>query len=183
MFYCLEKSRMSKIDLSIVREKGLNDEQFIKEQIRQAAVFSAIKKTAGIDTTNEIVQLMSRHIGARTLNNVMPQPEDFLRFDRPFDAFKEYLISVAAGDNKEGCHVVKIVENSDDAFQMDIEFCAWYEIYNKLGIKEACFVSCNSDEILLPEYLKPIKIIFKRTNTISQGATHCDFRFIKKCNV
>lgn len=179
VFYQFEKARLSKIDLSAVREKGLNDEQFIEEQIKLGAVSSAIKKIAGLDTANIVIQEMSHEIGAKTLGIVMPKPEDFLKFDEPFSAFKEYLISIARGDNDEGCHIVKVVEDTDSVFQMDIEYCAWHEIYKRLGIKEACFLSCNSDDILLPQYLEPLGIEFKRTNTISQGAAYCDFRFVK----
>ena len=97
-------------------------------------------------------------------------------------ALKEYLISIASGDNEEGCHIVEIVEDTDSTFQMNIEYCAWYEIYQKLGIKEACLLSCNSDDILLPQYLKPLNVEFKRKGTISKGDEYCDFRFVKSSN-
>ncbi len=177
VIYFAEKRRMKRIDLSPVREAGMKDEQFIREQITLAAVFSAIKRTAGAEKANEIIELLSERIGGETLEFVMPTPDDFLKFENPFRALKDYLTSVAEGDNREGCHRIEIVEDTGDAFQMNITYCAWFEIYKRLGVPEACLVSCNSDEVMLPGYLKPLGVRFVRTGTIAKGASVCDFRF------
>ncbi|MBN1573207.1 MAG: L-2-amino-thiazoline-4-carboxylic acid hydrolase [Deltaproteobacteria bacterium] len=177
VIYFAEKRRMKRVDLSPVKEMGLDDEQFIREQITLAAVFSAIKRTAGADKANEIIRLLSERIGGDTLEYVMPAPDDFLEFKNPFHAFRDYLTSVAEGDNREGCHRVEIVENTGDNFQMNITYCVWYDIYRRLGVPEACLVSCYSDEVLLPNYLKPLGARFVRTGTIAGGAPVCDFRF------
>jgi hypothetical protein len=177
VIYFAEKRRMKRIDLSPVREAGLDDERFIRDQVTLAAVFSAIKRTAGAEKANEIIRLLSERIGGETLKYVMPPQEDLLKFKDPFHAYKKYLVSVAEGDNREGCHRVEIVENTGDTFQMNITYCVWYDIYRRLGVPEACLVSCYSDEVLLPNYLKPLGARFVRAGTIAGGASVCDFRF------
>lgn len=175
--YLVERRRMKRIDLSPVREMGMKDERFIREQVEFAAVFSAIKKSAGAEKMGKIIDLVSEKIGGETLKHVMPPPDDFLKFEDPFRAYSEYVMSVMEGDEREGCHHFDIVENSDDAFHMNITYCAWFDIYNRLGITEACLVSCNSDDALLPGYLEKLGGKFSRSGTLARGATVCDFRF------
>jgi hypothetical protein len=42
-----EKKRLSRVDLTPVRQKGLNSEFFIKQRVEDAAMFSAMTKIAG----------------------------------------------------------------------------------------------------------------------------------------
>ena len=76
-----------------------------------------------------------------------------------------------------GCHVYELVNNTDDTFQMNCIYCAWYEIPKLLGVKEACLPSCYADDVYLPNALGEIDIKFKRTNTLARGGNCCDFKF------
>ena len=172
-----EKARMSKLDLSAVREKGMRDEGFISSQIEWAAMFSALSKLRG---SEKAIQILSEVMEATTplaFAHMMPSIEDTKSFDDPFKAFKEYNLAGPEAARRSGCHDIEIVEDTDDALQLDITYCAWHEIARQLGVEEACLPNCYSDDVLFPGYLEPLGIVFKRTNTLARGGSRCDFRF------
>jgi hypothetical protein len=168
----IETRRMSGIDLKNIRQKGLVNEIFIKSQIRFAAMYSAMSKTVGKERALEMNEVTSI-----TFPSISPTPEDFKRSGDPWEAWKQYFLAMAEADKNAGCHVYELFENTDNTFQMNCIYCAWFEIPKLLGVKEACLPSCYADDVYLPDALRMIGIEFKRTSTMARGGDCCDFRF------
>jgi hypothetical protein len=168
---------MSKIDLKMIRQQGLVNEAFIRSQIQFAAMYSAISKIVGMGSALEILYKIMDEVAPIIFQSISPAPEDFRRFADPWEAWKKYFQAMAEADRAAGCHVYDVVENTDNAFQLNCIYCAWYEIPKLLGVKEACLPSCYADDVYLPDALRMIGIEFKRTNTLAKGANYCDFRF------
>ena len=173
----LETRKMSGIDLKNIRQKGLVNEIFIKSQIRFAAVYSAMSKTVGREKALEILNGIMDDVVPISFQSISPTPEDFKRSGDPWEAWKKYFIAMAEADKNAGCHEYELVEDTENTFQMNCIYCAWYEIPKLLGVKEACLPSCYADEVYLPDALRMIGIEFKRTGTIARGNNCCDFRF------
>ncbi len=178
-----EKQRMLKHDLSTVREKGLKDEEFIKHQIGFAAFFSVISKIMGREKTLEIFSEMAENTGLKMLIAFFPTLEDMGSFDDPFITFKEWFSAMADANKKIGAHDFELIENTHNAIQINFSYCAWHEISEQLGVKEACLTSCYSDDVFLPGYCQKIGAIYKRTNTLAKGADFCDFRFERQMKI
>ena len=54
--------------------------------------------------------------------------------------------------------------------------CRYAEMYRALGVPElGALLSCNRDAALI-EGFNP-EVTFERTQTLMQGASHCDFRY------
>ena len=71
---------------------------------------------------------------------------------------------------------IEMREQTDDRLSFDVTRCRYAEMYRSLGIPElGAVLSCNRDAALI-EGFNP-KVSFVRTQTIMQGATHCDFRY------
>ena len=173
-----ERARMSKVDLSAIREKGMRDEEFIRSQIEWAAMFSALTKLLGPERAVELLNQVMEATAPRAFAEMLPTTADMKQLDEdPFRAFKDYERAGPEAGKRAGCHEMEIVEDTDDALQLNITYCAWNEIAKQLGVQEACLPSCYSDDVILPGYLEPLGILFKRTNTLARGGTHCDFRF------
>ena len=175
-----EKKRMSRVDLTAVREKGLSDEGFIKSQIEFAAVFSALSMRMGrekaLRTLNEAVEETVCDIFLAAF----PAAEDFQKIDDPWSGYKKFLIATMEADREAGCHIAEIVEDTDDAIEMHIRYCAWFEIAKAMGMKDACLANCYGDDVYFPRYSEPNGIKYKRTKTIAGGDPYCDFRFERK---
>jgi hypothetical protein len=69
-----------------------------------------------------------------------------------------------------------VIEQSQDAFAFDVTACRYAEFYKQLGEPELGFLLVCSADFDMAEGLGP-DIKFARTQTIMQGASHCDFRY------
>ena len=68
----------------------------------------------------------------------------------------------------------RVREQSQDAFEIDVTGCRYAEFYKELGEPELGFLLVCSAE--MAEGFDP-DIKLTRTQTIMQGASHCDFRY------
>ena len=70
----------------------------------------------------------------------------------------------------------KVIEQSEDAFSFDVRRCRYAEFYKELGEPELGFLLvCSADFDTAQGFGPDIKLT--RTQTIMQGASHCDFRY------
>ena len=70
----------------------------------------------------------------------------------------------------------RVIEQSQDAFEIDVTGCRYAEFYKKLGEPELGFLLVCSADFPTAEGLGA-DIRLTRTQTIMQGASHCDFRY------
>jgi len=172
-----ERKRMSARDIFLVRKKGLTSEKFIEDQIMVAAVFSAMSRMVGKEKALEISYEIIKSAGPTVLENMFPKPEEFSAMENPFDAFKQYYMAIVAADEEAGLHDFEVIEDGEDAFQVNLTYCAFCEIPKKLGIIEACQPSCYGDDVFFPEYCEKLGMRFIRKGTLARGNDACDFRF------
>jgi len=175
-----ESRRLSEKNLASVYNKGLTNAVFIESQIGFAAMFSAMSKLVGIDKTLEIFYELMEEIVPKTILEWAPTSVDFKQFDDPFAVFKDWLLAMFDANQQAGVHVIELVENNDDAFQINCVYCAWHEIAKQLGIEEACLPSCYTDDIYLPKMCQSLGIRYERTTTLARGGDICDFRFVRQ---
>jgi L-2-amino-thiazoline-4-carboxylic acid hydrolase len=68
------------------------------------------------------------------------------------------------------------MERSSDSLNFNVTRCGYAEFYQSLGLAELGFLfHCNRDFAVLETFSPDVSLT--RTQTIMQGATHCDFRF------
>jgi L-2-amino-thiazoline-4-carboxylic acid hydrolase len=70
----------------------------------------------------------------------------------------------------------RVIEQSRDAFAFDVTRCRYAEFYKELGEPELGFLLVCSADFPTAEGFGP-DIKLARTQTIMQGASHCDFRY------
>jgi len=70
----------------------------------------------------------------------------------------------------------RVREQSQDAFEIDVTGCRYAEFYKELGEPELGFLLVCSADFTMAEGFDP-DIKLTRTQTIMQGASHCDFRY------
>ena len=78
----------------------------------------------------------------------------------------------AAGDAID----VEVVKKTDSAFEFNVTGCRYAKFYKQLGVPELGFMLlCSLDYPMTEGFGDDLE--FKRTQTIMQGADHCDFRY------
>jgi hypothetical protein len=69
-----------------------------------------------------------------------------------------------------------VIEQSQDAFEIDVTECRYAEFYKELDEPELGFLLvCSADFDTAAGFDSDIKLT--RTQTIMEGASHCDFRY------
>ena len=83
-------------------------------------------------------------------------------------AFRQYALDDAL--------TYDVIEQSQDAFAFDVTRCRYAEFYRELGEPELGFLLvCSADFDTAQGFGDYVKLT--RTQTIMQGAGHCDFRY------
>ena len=72
---------------------------------------------------------------------------------------------------------IHVLEETDQELTFDVTRCRYAELYEKHEMKDLGFcLSCSRDEPFTTGFNPRMKLL--RTQTIMQGSSHCDFRFI-----
>ena len=78
----------------------------------------------------------------------------------------------AAGDALE----YEVVKKTPEAFEVNVTKCRYAKFYNKIGAPELGFLlTCSADFSHAEGFGANVRLT--RTQTIMQGASHCDFRY------
>ena len=78
---------------------------------------------------------------------------------------------------KDGALEIEILNNQDGHLDFNVTRCRYAEMYRALGIPElGSMLSCNRDYALIEGFNQAAQL--ERTQTIIQGAPHCDFRYV-----
>ena len=80
---------------------------------------------------------------------------------------------------RNGALEIEVLESNQQRYSFNVTRCRYAEMYKELGIAElGSILSCGRDFALSGGFNPRIKLT--RTQTIMEGATHCDFRFTQK---
>lgn len=80
---------------------------------------------------------------------------------------------------KEDALQIEVIGQSESSFDFNVKRCRYSEMYRDMGLGEiGDLLSCNRDGAFCVGFNPDIEMT--RTQTIMQGASHCDFRFKDK---
>jgi hypothetical protein len=120
---------------------------------------NAIVRTALVDLYRKYGEKWWRAQGARSLGE---------KIAAAFDGF-------AAGDALD----YEVIKQAPDAFEVNVTGCRYAEFYKEIGAPELGFLlTCSADFPMSAGFGADVQ--FTRTQTIMQGASHCDFRYVLK---
>jgi hypothetical protein len=77
---------------------------------------------------------------------------------------------------KGGALEIEVQEQNDQSFRFNVTRCRYAETYKAMGLGEiGHLLSCNRDGAFCEGYDPKLKL--ERSQTIMQGASHCDFKY------
>ncbi len=153
------------------------------------------------DKLNDIGVLKRREIEARILAPVLAALGNEFGRERVIEIVRDTIINVAreqgaqlaaqTGGNeladfaralaawkKDDAMQMDVLAESDERYEFNVTRCRYAEMYRALGIPElGAVLSCNRDFALIEGFNPQIQLT--RTQTLMQGAAHCDFRFVR----
>jgi hypothetical protein len=128
----------------------------------------ALQAELGEEQANAIVRKALRDLYRR-------YGEEFWRAKKE-ESLGKAMTSAFATFARDDALDFEVKEQSHDAFDIDVRRCRYAEFYNALGEPELGFLLICSADYLMAEGFGP-EIKLTRTQTIMQGASHCDFRY------
>jgi hypothetical protein len=90
-----------------------------------------------------------------------------------------HLKATVAKWTEGGALELTVLRDDAEAFHFNVTRCRFAEMYRRLGLAElGPLLSCNRDGTMIEGFNRDIT--FQRTQTIMEGAPHCDFRYQKR---
>jgi predicted ArsR family transcriptional regulator len=154
-----------------------------------------------LDQLNEIGVLKRREIEARILMPVLSALGEEFGRERVLEVARRVIVDVARAQGRElaarmggdslqhfataledwkkgDAYRMDVLEQTEERFAFNVTRCRYAEMYRALGIPEVgALLSCNRDFALIEGFNPDVGL--RRTQTIMEGASHCDFRFSK----
>jgi hypothetical protein len=152
---------MPQPDITLLERRKIQAEVFIP-------MLQAFQRAMGKEEANEIALRVIVEFARKDGERWAQQLGDDL-------AGMEKLSGVwAAGGSLD----IKPIAKSADRLDFNVTRCQFAEYYKELGLPELGFLfHCNRDFALVDGFSSALTL--KRTQTIMQGASHCDFRFTR----
>lgn len=74
---------------------------------------------------------------------------------------------------------IELLEQTPEQLDFNVTRCRYAELYRALGLEDlGAVLSCNRDYALIEGFDPEVELT--RTQTIMEGASHCDFRYRRK---
>lgn len=80
---------------------------------------------------------------------------------------------------QENALAYKVEDQSQDRFDLDVTECRYAQFFKEIGAPELGFLLVCSSDFHMAEGFGP-GVELRRTQTIMQGASHCDFRYRRR---
>lgn len=129
-------------------------------------LIKALRAELGEERANALVRKALgdyyRKIGNTSWKKLPGNPQD--KLEKTWQAF-------AAADALD----YKVLKKTPDAYEVNVTQCQYAKFYQQLGEPELGFLLACSPDFPLVEGYGDVKL--ERTQTIMQGASHCDFRY------
>ena len=138
----------------------------------QAQILVPLVKTLKAELGEERANALVR----RSLGDIYRRYGEEFRRTKNERNLGKIMASAFATYAREDALDYRVIEQSQDAFEIDVTGCRYAEFYKKLGEPELGFLLVCSADFPTAEGLGP-DIKLTRTQTIMQGASHCDFRY------
>ena len=132
-----------------------------------------------------MVQAFQRAIGKKRANEIAREViielagKDGARWAQQFGDDLEGIGKVSGVWAAGGGLGIEPIAKSADRLDFNVTRCGYAEFFKELGLPELGYLfHCNRDFAMVQGFSPGLTL--KRTQTIMEGASHCDFRFVRK---
>jgi hypothetical protein len=133
-----------------------------------AAVFRAFAEELGEERAREVLAAAIRDLALQAGCVAAKGGNDL-------DHLKQAVVKWTEG----GALELTVLRDNAEALEFNVTRCQFAEMYHRLGLADlGPILSCGRDGAMI-EGFNP-EITLTRTQTIMEGAPHCDFRYTKK---
>jgi hypothetical protein len=129
----------------------------------------AFQRAFGKERANEVAREVIRELAR----------QDGGRWAGQFGSDLQALRKVAELWSAGGALEIETVTAEGERLEFNVKRCRYAELFQELGLPElGALLHCSRDFAMAGGFSPDIKL--ERTQTLMQGASHCDFRFSKR---
>ncbi|HEY6966004.1 MAG TPA: L-2-amino-thiazoline-4-carboxylic acid hydrolase [Burkholderiales bacterium] len=129
----------------------------------------AFQRVLGKDRANEIAREVIVELARKDGERWAQQ------FGNDLPAMRKVSGVWAGGGSLE----IKTLDATDARLDFNVTRCGYAEFYKELGLPELGYLfHCNRDFAMVEGFSPDLRL--ERTQTVMEGATHCDFRFTRR---
>ena len=162
-------------------ERGLTHKEFIEGVRYSLAFYTAMIASCGKEKTLQVYPKLSQKIGVMMWEDFLSAAEDFLRFQDPWEAFREYFFEFYRTWERERVWRFKVVRDTATDFQIHVTDCAWPEMHSEGGCPEATASSSQAEVLYFPRLAQGIGGDFKQEDgCLCLGDAICDWHFYRQ---
>lgn len=150
--------------------------------LKEMCLAKVMAEMLGLKKAAQLRRRLSDRVSHAVLRAVFAPPEAFIACGAGdfMAAFKKYYLAYLEAMHHAGLQSARVVENTPDAFQINITYCAWAEIAKVIGNPLYCYyATCYGDEVFFPRLVESGGYKFERYGTLGQGEPACDHRFVR----
>ena len=154
---------MAKTDLPIIEQRRI-----------EASIIKSIYQEMVIEIGAEQAK---RIIGNAVVKDAVAQGQSYAAEHAEGDVNLESFHSLQPQWTANGALEVEMLSHDKEHMNYNVTRCRYAEMYKEMGLAEiGHLLSCGRDGTFCTGYDPRIKL--ERTQTIMQGASHCDFRYL-----
>jgi hypothetical protein len=155
------KHARSKVSVPVIEQARIQAQVLVP-------LVKALQAELGEQRANALVR--------RALGDVYRRHGEAFRRAKQENNLGSFMASAFATYARDDALDYRVTEQSADAFAVDVTGCRYAEFYQALGEPELGFLLVCTADFPTAEGFGP-DIALTRTQTIMQGASHCDFRY------
>lgn len=131
-------------------------------------IYEEMAATIGADQAKDIL--------TRAVVKLAKQTAGAMAAQSPDGPSLEHFIALQPAWTKDDALRIEVVGQDEKTYDFNVTRCRYAETYREMGLGElGAVLSCNRDGAFCEGYDPRLKLT--RTQTIMQGASHCDFRY------
>ncbi|MBW2604106.1 MAG: L-2-amino-thiazoline-4-carboxylic acid hydrolase [Deltaproteobacteria bacterium] len=136
------------------------------EALAIAPVIRAVSQRIGREEAMAVLKEVNRQEAFQRGQNMMTEGQNGI----------DELVHEVADWGEGGVWEMDVLEQTPTTYFFNVTRCPYYEKYRELGLEEfGVGFSCCRDEPFARGFNPRLKLV--RTQTIMEGADHCDFRY------
>jgi len=167
--------------LKTAEERGVTHAEFMEGIRYSLAFYTAIVATCGAQKTREVYPKLAQRLSLMMWEDYLPPTEDFLRFESPWEALREYVLEYYRTNEREGVWRYEVIRDTDSEFQVHVTDCAWAAMHEEGGCLDGFATSSSySEGIVFSRLAQAIGGDFKQEDgCLCHRDPICDWHFFR----
>lgn len=146
--------------------------------LQQRSIEAGVIKPLVEAFSQEFGEAKTKEILAGVITRLAQEKGQEIRLTVPNDSVESFASTWEPWFRDDALEIDLLALN-EEAYHFNVTRCRYAEMYQDMGLADLGFtLSCNRDANLIKGFSENYELV--RTQTIMEGATHCDFRYNRK---